>query len=118
MLITVSPSETWSTAPVTDATRPSRCPASARELGRIVARRDRFDPAHLGVDADERRDLACVAAQNGDVDLVEDALCSLGAIGRRACSDRIEHDRDSALVRDARPRAASPRPSAARACRC
>ena len=66
--------------PVTDATTPSVRAALRRELGRIGAGADRLDAAHLGVDADERRDLAGVAAQHRDVDLVEDPLRGLGAV--------------------------------------
>ena len=90
----------------------------ARELGRIAAGRDRLDAAHLGLDADERRHLAGVAAQHGHVDLVEDPLRGLGAVARRAGADRVEHDRHAALVGGAAGERASPRPSAARACRC
>ena len=70
--ITVSPSETWSTGPVTAATSPSERPACAREIGGLAARADRLDAANLCLDADERRDLARVAAQHRNVDLGED----------------------------------------------
>ena len=94
-----SPSETWSTGPVTDATTPSVRRRLARELGRIAAAADGLDPAHLGLDADERRDLAGVPAQHGDVDGVEDPLRGVRPVGGRAGADRVEHDRDPPLVR-------------------
>ena len=46
-----SPSETWSTGPVTDATTPSAARRLARELGGVGAGADRLDAAHLGRDA-------------------------------------------------------------------
>ena len=67
-----------------DAERPRRL---LGELGRIAATADRLDPAHLGVDADERRDLACVAAQDGDVDVVEDSLRRARPVGGRPRAD-------------------------------
>ena len=65
---TRSPSETWSTGPVTDATTPSRRAASRASSAALDARADRLDAAHLGLDADERRHLARVAAQHRHVD--------------------------------------------------
>ena len=78
------------------------CDAAARAIAAASSPRgDRLDTAHLGLDADERRDLACVAAQHRHVDLVEDALRRLGAVRRRAGADRVENDRHARLVRRA-----------------
>ena len=90
----------------------------ARELGGVRDRADRLDAAHLGLDADERRDLARVAAQHRDVDLVEDPLRGVGAVRGRAGADRVEHDRDAARVRGAAGDEHRLDPVATRACRC
>ena len=45
----------------------------ARERRRLEPGRHRLDAAHLRLRPDERRDLALVAAEDGDVDLVENA---------------------------------------------
>ena len=64
----------------------------ARELGRIAAGADRLDAAHLRLDADERRDLARVPAQHGDVDR------------RRGCASRSRCGRRSRRRRPGRAR--------------
>ena len=66
--------------------------SGAGDRGRVVSRGDRLDAANLGLDPDERRHLPRVAAQHRHVDLVEDALRRLGAVRRRADSDRIEDE--------------------------
>ena len=70
--------------------------ASRGSSAGVAAGADRLDAAHLGLDADERRDLARVAAQDGHVDLVEDPLRRLRPVARRAGADRVEDDRDAA----------------------
>ena len=74
---------------------PERPRGLARELGGLAARGDRLDAANLRLDADERRDLGRVAAQDRDVDVVEEPPRRLGAVARRAGADRVEHDRDA-----------------------
>ena len=66
-----SPSETWSTGPVTEATTPSVRAASRASAGNVGDTADRLDSPHLGLDSDERGDLARVAAEHRDVDLAE-----------------------------------------------
>ena len=98
-----------------DAERPR---GLARELGRVAAGADRLDAAHLGLDADERRDLAGVPAQDGDVDVVEDPLRRVGPV-RASRPRRPGRGRPGSRARSPpRRRAASPRSSAPRACRC
>ncbi len=60
---------------------------------------DGLDAPNLGLDTDERRHLARVPPQDGHVDGAEDVSRRCRPIGRRAGADRIEHDRDAALVR-------------------
>ena len=98
-----------------DAERPRGC---AGELGGIAAAADRLDPAHLGLDPDERRDLAGVPAQDRHVDDVEDPLRGVGAVRGRAGPDGVEDDRDRRARSPPCRRAASPRSSPRRACRC
>ena len=70
-----------------------------RERGGLEPGRHRLDPAHLGLRTDERRHLAGVAAQHGDVDLVEDPARGLGAVLSGADTDGIEDDRDPTRAR-------------------
>ena len=101
-----SPSETWSTGPVTDATSPSCRAAPRASSAGSSPIGDRLDAAHLGVRADERRYLACVSAQHGHAHLVENPARRVGAVGGRAGADRIEDDRES-HARSPRDRRAS-----------
>ena len=96
-----SPSETWSTGPVTDATTPSVRAASRASAATSATAADRLDSPHLGRDADKRGDLTRVTAEHCDVDLAENPARGLGAVRRGAGPDRVEHDRDAARVRGA-----------------
>jgi hypothetical protein len=57
-----------------------------------------LDATDLRLPAGERGDLGRVAADDGDLELVEQALRSLGPVGRGAGADGIEHDRDAGSV--------------------
>ena len=95
---TASPSETWSTGPVTDATRPSFAPAArASAAGSSPApidstpRTSAATPTSVATSpAFPRSTVTCTS--------LEQQLRRLGAVGRRPGADRIEDDRDAVLV--------------------
>ena len=92
-----SPSETWSTGPVTAATTPS-FGRRTRDVGAAPRRADRLDAADLRFDAGERGDLAGVAAQIATSTSSRIRLrcrCEMSSRRRR----RVENDGPPARVR-------------------
>ena len=99
---TRSPSETWSTGPVTATTQPSVEAAAFASSAPESSRADRLDPADLRLPPRERRDLRRIAANDRDLGLGEQSLRRLGAELRRPGADRIEHDGHARPVRGLR----------------
>ena len=115
---TRSPSETWSTGPVTDATSPSWARRLRASSAGVAAALDRLDAAHLGLDADERRHLAGVA-RAARSRRPRRGSASRSRCGRWSRRRRPGRARPACRARSRRGRRrASRRPSAARACRC
>jgi len=77
---------------------PQVASSRARQVGGLALGVDRLDAPHFRLDADQCCDLALVAAQHGDLHFVEKASRSHGAVPRRSCAHRIEHDRNAMLV--------------------
>ena len=73
--------------------------SAGRELRTFGSGAERLDSADLRLDSGEHCRLRSVAADDRDVDSVEDPLRGLGAESRGADADGVEHDGHACSVR-------------------